>query len=119
MNDKPTFLRFKRGGKVHVMEGLSDISQILGTEPSPATALMASQVAICGARGTPGQLHGVSKFNDGDLCWKCRNGWIGDKCDLFQHEQIAQGRLRALVITESCLAEAEALIAAARKESAK
>lgn len=60
------FARFREYGRVHVLrEGLKV------WDSSAYSVLMGRQQALCGAMDEPGLLHGISVFDDADLCHRC------------------------------------------------
>lgn len=83
MLDAVQFLRFAEGGRVHVY----DHHVVLDGLPP----LYAAQRAICGRTGRPGQLHGIDRFPDRDLCARCWAGYPPDRRhELFQHPEDPQ-----------------------------
>lgn len=82
-----TFLRFSDddSGKVHVFGRYSPFGESLGADTGETGWLMASQQALCGARGRPGGLHGITAFADTDLCRRCHKAFPHNTDLLFEH----------------------------------
>lgn len=74
-----TFLRFAEGGRVHVFDR---------SENRLGVPLYQVQVAACGRAGRPGQLDGITVFDDRELCARCWSCYPADlRHRLFEHLQ--------------------------------
>lgn len=98
--DNPRFARWSDLGRVHVLRNeLHTMHHTVGhTLPSVKKPLekpplvnmdvfylLGRQWALCGSMGGMGTQHGVSEFDDQDLCQGCYRRWPGDKAKLFEH----------------------------------
>lgn len=84
-DESPRFARFVDDGKVHVLRAELKVHQF--RNPTTVAWLYGRQWALCGAVGEPGQLHGISEFDDRLLCSRCLAAWPGEQVELFRHPQ--------------------------------
>ena len=76
--ERPRFVRFEPHDKVHVLDGYEAVEY-----PGSLGAVLAHEVALCGARGLAGAMSVVPDASPG-LCLGCWMLWPHDSDELFE-----------------------------------